>query len=581
MELKIIFALLCLVYFIGNLASQCVPPKSEKCEDAYFFCSLSEVNGYCCSNVDYPNPTGCSPLCPSGGAPHNTGWWAFVTQGGSFNISISFSNCSVNGTGVQMGIWGDCNCSESIACGSACNGPGSYTLSGFLKACKTYYLFVDGCSGDVCDFCLTTSEGPPPTLPPLGQITGPKKVCARSTNIKYSVDFKANCEPVFEWFLDENEVGFGPDEVFLDFPGSGEFILCVIAYIGNPKSGSICDAQIVCTTIRVNDPTGVPLNAFETICWETAGNYRLRQNCFRSTNGQVICRGLDSNGCPVDTIINFIVLDEPEAPEVCYLLTDPQDAYVDSLTGRRYTGCQYNTRVDLPRSTDPYRCDSSYRLNVFLPEYTGSIRNFRVFGKNFLELVVRDVSNTCGNSGIMQEFNYSWYLKSDPLKRTLGRSEILQVNGRDSFCVDMLVKVGFCNLSRNYSYTFCGSNTKGPKVNRDLPFPDTTRYGFRDGTEESGRHQHLLSIVTENKEEFLIEPMPNPSNTENRIVLRATLPIEEIILVDMTGRIVWTQRSNYTESLQMELELKLAPGIYQLIGYSSGHKSLSRIVVCP
>jgi hypothetical protein len=75
--------------------------------------------------------------------------------------------------------------------------------------------------------------------------------------------------------------------------------------------------------------------------------------------------------------------------------------------------------------------------------------------------------------------------------------------------------------------------------------------------------------------------MPNPSSTDHRIRLHSTLPIDEIILVDMSGRIVWTQKSENPKSLQMNLEVKLAPGMYQLIGLSSYFKSLSRIVVFP
>ncbi|MBK6824240.1 MAG: hypothetical protein IPG87_15155 [Saprospiraceae bacterium] len=56
-----------------------------------------------------------------------------------------------------------------------------------LMRCKTYYLFVDGCSGDVCDFTLTTSVGAAPLLPPLGNIMGPRDVCKGACNVKYTI----------------------------------------------------------------------------------------------------------------------------------------------------------------------------------------------------------------------------------------------------------------------------------------------------------------------------------------------------------------------------------------------------------
>jgi hypothetical protein len=581
MHPKVIFTVLFLLDFIGNVASQCTPPVTDKCEDAFVLCSLSELNGYCCSNTDYTNPTGCTPLCPSGGTTTNTGWWAFVCEGGNISISITVSNCYVKGLGVQMGIWGDCNCSESIVCQSSCNGPGTYTLSGTLKACKVYYLFVNGCKGDMCDFCLKTSGGQAPKLPPLTQIQGPKEVCAGSSDVKYRIDFGSLCEPVFEWTLNGDEVGNRTSELTLNFPDRGEFILCVTAYVGNPQSGSICDQQgPVCAVIRVKDAPVI--QATEIICIETALNLKLRPNCFRAPDGRVICRGKDTTGCDVDTVLTFIVMDNPESPEVCYLAAHSGDVYKDSLTGKEYKGCHYKTNVDLPGSTDPYRCDSSYQLNMFLPEYTGQIRNYRAWGRSYLELRIWDISKTCGNSGIREEFSYSWYRKSDPLRRSLGRSDILQVNGQDTFCVDLSVKVDFCNVNKTYHFTFCANDSKGPKIGtKDSPFPDTTRWGFRDDSEDIGRIQHLLSTLSENKDEFVIHPMPNPSSTDHRIRLHSTLPIDEIILVDMSGRIVWIQESENQESLQMNLEVTLAPGMYQLIGLSSHFKSLSRIVVFP
>ena len=145
------------IFTTVQLLAQCTPPSADICQDANVLCSLDEVNGYSCSNPTYSNPTGCNPLCPPGGGSQNTAWWAFVCDGGNVTITITFQNCSVNGQRVQIGIWGDCDCAESVACYRNCFGPGQFTLTASLTACKTYYLFVDGCSGDVCDFTITTS----------------------------------------------------------------------------------------------------------------------------------------------------------------------------------------------------------------------------------------------------------------------------------------------------------------------------------------------------------------------------------------------------------------------------------------
>ncbi|MEO6691814.1 MAG: hypothetical protein ABIO44_05685, partial [Saprospiraceae bacterium] len=154
-----------LFIFFLNLCSfnliqaQCAPASSESCELSNVICSLDELNGYSCKNTEKSNSTGCKPLCPSGGVPNNTSWWAFVTQGGNVCLNFKISNCSINGDGIQIGLYGDCNCNESIICNSTCNFVGINQLCGILSPCKTYYLYVDGCSGDVCDFEISIPIG--------------------------------------------------------------------------------------------------------------------------------------------------------------------------------------------------------------------------------------------------------------------------------------------------------------------------------------------------------------------------------------------------------------------------------------
>ncbi|MBK7812303.1 MAG: gliding motility-associated C-terminal domain-containing protein [Saprospiraceae bacterium] len=446
-----------LVFFcigiLQNLNAQCTPPAADDCADASVLCSLAEVNGYCCSNVDYSNPTGCSPLCPSGGAPHNTGWWAFVTEGGSVTISITFSNCSVNGTGVQMGIWGDCSCSESIVCNPACNGPGSYSLSGSLAACKTYYLFVDGCSGDVCDFCLTTSGGNAPMLPPLGNLMGLRDVCVGACNIRYTVNTGGSCEPVYEWTLDGSEVGAGTGEVTLDFPTEGDFVLCVTAYIGNPQSGSICDQEgPVCITIKAR-PIADRLAPKSTLCLEQTP-YRWHSNTI-TASGEYKQQFTDrATCCKYDSVKEFIVLEAPEPPTV-YYLGCIGDTYIDPLTRVTFANCQFEQVVNLPKSTDPWRCDSSYKLNAIFLNYNVQFREYCAGGVIIVEGRPVDRTIACGNSGLSQDLQYKWYLKSDFSKRAIGNDERLEVDKKDEYCLELTVVATFGDQAKTCVFDFC------------------------------------------------------------------------------------------------------------------------------
>ncbi|MFN8329821.1 MAG: hypothetical protein U0T81_01155 [Saprospiraceae bacterium] len=108
----LVFSILWATLQFSQLNAQCTP-SADNCEDANVLCSLGKVNGYMCQNPDYSNQTGCSPLCPGTFfSAQNTGWWAFVTNGGNVCITLTWSGCRDN-NGVQIGIWGDCDCNVS------------------------------------------------------------------------------------------------------------------------------------------------------------------------------------------------------------------------------------------------------------------------------------------------------------------------------------------------------------------------------------------------------------------------------------------------------------------------------------
>jgi len=148
---------LAILFYTAQVVAQ-VDTLGLKCTNAPVF-SVKEINGWRGSNPNFSNSDDApSPLCPTGGAGHNLGWWSFNSPGGSYNFEIEFDNCSVNGTGVQFGIYTDCSFTESVFCDPSCNGPGKKSFNVNMEPFKLYYLFVDGCSGDVCDFIIKTDE---------------------------------------------------------------------------------------------------------------------------------------------------------------------------------------------------------------------------------------------------------------------------------------------------------------------------------------------------------------------------------------------------------------------------------------
>ena len=155
--------LISLIIFLGNYVytwSQCTPPSADKIEDAYVLCSLEELNGYSCSNSHYTNPFGCSPLCPQGGTSTNTQWWAFTSFNTQATFTVTFSNCSVNGAGIQMGLWGDNQCNDIIAYNENCSSQGQVSISAMLQKCKVYYFYINGCNGANGDYTISNMTSP-------------------------------------------------------------------------------------------------------------------------------------------------------------------------------------------------------------------------------------------------------------------------------------------------------------------------------------------------------------------------------------------------------------------------------------
>jgi len=433
--------------------AQCVPESVDNCDDSNILCSLDELNGYTCSNPNYSNPTGCSPLCPSGGGSHNTAWWGFVTDGGAVTITITYSNCSVNGTGVQMGIWGDCDCAESVACNPNCTGPGQYTIQANLTACKNYYLFVDGCSGDVCDFSIQTSGGSQPEIKPLGKINNDDDrfitTCAGNCNNKFKVaGEEAGCEPNYEWTLDGQLVGSSTNEIDLDFQDTGEFTLCVVSYIGNLKSHSLCSQQgPQCATIQViNRLDSIMEN--KHLCPSELPYVWFNQKITKEGSYTIMLN--DQNCCASSATLNLTI--EPQNPPVTinYFNCD-QMIYQDPTNHVLYPGCNKELKVIFPDG-DSLTCDSFYILNTISPKV--DCQWIESCDSNYVSIIPQlMISGVCDADITKKEFK--WYRQSDSAQTMISHDSILRVNQSDIYCLQYDYRVQLDQLSVDCSQTFC------------------------------------------------------------------------------------------------------------------------------
>lgn len=89
-----------------------------------------------------------SPICDPWN-PNNTLWIAFVAGSSSLEITVAY-DCIDNGT-LQVGLVTDCGDSECIVEDADCtNNPLEISTDELIPG-NTYFLWLDGCAGSVCN----------------------------------------------------------------------------------------------------------------------------------------------------------------------------------------------------------------------------------------------------------------------------------------------------------------------------------------------------------------------------------------------------------------------------------------------
>ncbi len=231
------------------------PPGPTSCE-AVSFCN-GEINGYC-GQLSTTNVTWPGSLCNGNGVPNNMEWLAFVAAYTTITITVNPFNCpGVPGgfQGIQAGIYDDCESGPGAvvpgACQTACStGPINLTSNNFIVG-NVYYLFIDGCSGDMCEYSIDVTPFDATALPDLinpSVITGPLSICAGASGITYSIpEIFSAIDYVWTvpagWTVNQTSPG---NEVTIDFPNtttSGQ--ICVVA------ENDCHDTDLLCITVNV------------------------------------------------------------------------------------------------------------------------------------------------------------------------------------------------------------------------------------------------------------------------------------------------------------------------------------------
>lgn len=157
------------------------------------------LDGHTGALVDTLNTDGPLPLCDEGSAANNIKWYRFLVCEQYVELLITPSLCTdvnSNGnmlTGLQAGIYDDCNYANLLACSSDGN-TSAFTLAGnqFTPG-ELVYLFLDGNGGSVCNYQIDIVAGIDTSdidfesdsldMPEDGMVMGPDTLCTNSTGV--------------------------------------------------------------------------------------------------------------------------------------------------------------------------------------------------------------------------------------------------------------------------------------------------------------------------------------------------------------------------------------------------------------
>jgi hypothetical protein len=361
-----LFAFILITSLTFQLKAQC--PGSSSCGLSEIYCSASVFNGMVCSNPMmandiYPYPN----LCFGVGVPNNLMWWSFIGEGGPLSISFLFdiSDCTIP-FGIQAGIFeGDCSGNTVWDCDASCN-TSAFTLRGTTKSCETYYMWVDGCHGDVCDFMIEVSGNAGNTsLPrPLPLPVASAQPCLGITEFCFP-GVTSGCDPVITWAVDGIPTGnIGDECIEVDFDNTSPHVICVVATLGNPFDPSgICDQEIACITV-VPDSLPARQGRLMNICPEDQpfvwNGMRIDSSC---VNPPCTVRVQEkSTGCIVDSIRQIKLLSPPDTGFAA-VVACPDEDYVH--WDGTIVGIETCDTVIYTKTIDG--CDSIYHLFIERP----------------------------------------------------------------------------------------------------------------------------------------------------------------------------------------------------------------------
>ena len=364
-NMKKILILFITFFFIQQLSNaQCPPyPAAQGCGLAVPNCA--GIDGYC--NTLIPQTQNPEPLPDCGGTAvlNNDDWIAFYAGTETISIQIIPTNCqgAVASLGIQGGIYAACDAgggvnedglasnSLMIQCGCT-TAPIIFSASNFIVG-QIYYLVVDGCGGDICDYEIEVLEGTTSNMEiigPTGDIQGDVTHCAGDIAV-YSIDSIENAT-YYNWTIDGTSSiinGQGTTEITVVVEEESSIEICV-----TPTNGCSTGAES-CFTFIIEGVANID-TLFESFCFGDSIEFEGNIYCESGFYSTIYT---NEEGC--DSILNLNLMVYP-----IYDITINENL---PLGGGEYNGIFYDSDTTLMEEhTTIFGCDSLVTINITLSE---------------------------------------------------------------------------------------------------------------------------------------------------------------------------------------------------------------------
>jgi len=502
---------------VAQCNGQTIPEPGLVCTEAPVLCQVECLDGFTGTLPDVlvePQP---ESLC-NGGMPNNVSWFAFVAGSDSISLTITPSNCtvvqSINDStgvitlseGIQVGIYRSCDFDDSdreVACAIDCStDPVEIGASTFVVG-ETYYLFVDGCDGSVCDYSVAVNFGMQAfEMPEIVSFSNQYNfdfandtICAGSSVFVSIDDFEVDAE--FEWTIQpptsDYPAGVHPvtdsSAVTWQFSEPGQYDVCVFAF-------NFCDANdTTCFTVQV-----------DTLVDEYFSPIEVCQECY-----PIILSQSDTSCVIGDLglIAPTVLTEDPNGDgTIGWQGVTPimQAGSVVNVVPAEY-GCDYTQYIDI--STIPisprepvtlYRCPTDFPFTYHGVNITGPVTNqfITIEGAaasrcdSLVSLTVETVGQSstittgdCIAGGVALIFNlnadlppqavvsYEWLLGGSPVTDADGIDTVLQATMSGAYSINVTITIDGADCSFTRGGPIVDLNNLVPSLPNFAILPDS------------------------------------------------------------------------------------------------------------